>query len=1116
MPDPQVVPLTPAVARDLYVSASLARPDRQLVVLAQRLASLTGASNVELVHEVCGNLMARDLLARDAPVEPASSAQVAMYEQAAPTARLFDGSTLVVSAPARHREDPLKQRRSGSLLVLTFERDAPFLAGRARSWNGLRALGKYVDVLADAEHAHMLGSRLRQIQRRGTQMPRAGNHGYFAVHAARDVLRFDGHCALLMYDAGDHEFEVLAHVAGDRRQSPRETFSVSWAASDARAIMSGPFVHRCFMVTRSDGATHLVEVRDEGIRYAPIVEVPDPIATEAIENLVALLEETSLVRGHSVLVFPLFQGSAALGMLVISAMSSAAFSLAELQSGWELALACVPALSRASRLFRDFRLSESVLERTAALEHDLPLEENGPLTATLSLLCERLQFALAADSVALLPYTHKRGELVSQSVAWSGIQIELASVIPTPGGVVAAVLQADEPCEWKNDDGGLLQLNAFVVRHKIGRVYGFALKTADGVPLGVVLVNWRADAVGRRGEGWRELSRLDTQRRLDFKRQAEAFLGRHIEWFADLESQRQISDVYKSLLRAIGGEDLGPGEEVDFDAARQEIMDRLLGSALDLLGGTAGVFAEPSGLHGGLDATTQNGHETSVQGRHIAYGEGVTGHAAITKEPCVIPDSQRPETWPAGVTPVSLNPDTHSECAFPVTDGSIQELLLGVFDIENTVVAGAYRERDLEVFRRIAQAASITLGLTRQLKQVQSIARLGQRIDEANLRSEEEVFSVALEEAARVTGAFAASARMANRSGTRLHPVLHVGERGVLADKVISAEEGANGAAFRTGEAVVIPDAKDLDTYPALPGLTYLPAREDTRSECAIAIQWHGQKIGVCNFEHRQPHALTPYRLYLQTVAAQICHALQQRRERDRALLEQGIDLVKVLSAFYTVVNHSIANRFTEIRKELDELEKLAVEGQASDEPLRKLDVLVAEGFEDANALLAGAAGSIEESVVVSVKELLDTILNKLRALHNRVPSLEMSEDDFAVMGRGGMLGWIFQEIVENSYTYGGRRVNVSITVREALASGLVEITIDDDGKGLSAEKLDELYDMDRYSGSRRRDGHHGLGLISAKVYLQTMNGTISSTHSPHGGLRTVVRLPRHRRAGSS
>jgi putative methionine-R-sulfoxide reductase with GAF domain len=1085
-------------------------------VLAQRLASLTGARSVELVHEVCGNLMVRDLLARDARIEFAGSGQVEMYEQAAPTARLFNGSTLVVSAPARHQRDPLTQRRSGSLLVLTFDRDAPFLAERARSWNGLRALGRYVDVLSDAEHAHMLSSRLRQIQRRGTQMRRAGNHGYFAVHAARDILRFDGHCALFMYDAGDHEFEVLAHVAGDRRQSQQETFSVSWAASDAREIMARSVVHRCFMATRSDGTMRLVEVRDEGIRSTPIVVVPDPSATNAIAHLVALLEQSGLVRGRSVLVFPLFQGSEALGMLVISAMRPAAFSLAELQSGWELALACVPALSRASRLFRDFRLSESVLERTAALEHDLPLEENGPLTATLSLLCERLQFALAADSVALLPYAHKRGELVPQSVAWSGIQIELASVCPAPGGVVAAVLQSDRPREWKNDDGDPLQLNAFVVRHKIGRVYGFALTTADGVPLGVVLVNWRADAVSRRGEGWRELSRLDTQRSVDFKRQAEAFLGRHIEWFADLESQRQISDVYRSLLRTIGGGGLGSGEEVNFDEARQEIMDRLLESVLDLLGGTAGVFAEPSGVHGGLDVTTQHGHETSVQGRHIAYGEGVTGHAAITKEPCVIPDSQRPETWPAGVMPVSLNPDTRSECAFPVTDGSIQELLLGVFDIENTVVTGAYRERDLEIFRRVAQAASITLGLTRQLKQVQSIARLGQRIDEANLHSEEEVFSVALTEAARVTGAFAASARMADRSGTRLHPVLHVGEHGVLADKVISTEEGANGAAFRTGEAVVIPDAKDLDTYPAIPGLTYLPAREDTRSECAIAIQWHGQKIGVCNFEHRQPHALTPYRLYLQTVAAQICHALQQRRERDRALLEQGIDLVKVLSAFYTVVNHSIANRFTEIRKELDGLEKLVGVGQGNDEPLRKLGVLVAEGFGDANALLAGAAGSIEETVVVSVKELLDTVLDKLRALHSRVPSLEISEDDFEVIGRGGMLGWILQEIVENSYIYGGRRVDVWITVQEVVASGLVEITIDDDGKGLSAEKLDELYDMDCYSGSRRRDGHHGLGLVSAKVYLQTMSGTISSTHSPHGGLRTVVRLPRHRPTESS
>ncbi len=138
----------------------------------------------------------------------------------------------------------------------------------------------------------------------------------------------------------------------------------------------------------------------------------------------------------------------------------------------------------------------------------------------------------------------------------------------------------------------------------------------------------------------------------------------------------------------------------------------------------------------------------------------------------------------------------------------------------------------------MAQAASITLGLTRQLKQVQSIARLGQDIDEANRHSEEAVFRVALEEAARVTGAFAASARMADRVGTRLLPVNHVGERGILAETVISVEDGANGAAFRSGEAIIIPDTKDTDTYPTHRGFSYLPARDDTRSECAIPIQW--------------------------------------------------------------------------------------------------------------------------------------------------------------------------------------------------------------------------------------------------------------------------------------
>ncbi len=216
--------------------------------------------------------------------------------------------------------------------------------------------------------------------------------GYFAVHATQECLRFDGHCALLMYDATDHEFEVLSHVSGDRHEKNHETFSVSWTAPDAETIMTGPLVHRCFMLTHGGSHKRVDEVRDRGVRSAPVVGAAERGTADAIEQLVALLEEADLVRGRSVLVFPLFQGSEALGMLVVSAVSSDAFSLPELTSGWELALACIPSLSRASRLVRDFQILFRVRARAhELLQHDVPLEENRPLTATLSLLCERLQ-----------------------------------------------------------------------------------------------------------------------------------------------------------------------------------------------------------------------------------------------------------------------------------------------------------------------------------------------------------------------------------------------------------------------------------------------------------------------------------------------------------------------------------------------------------------------------------------------------------------------------------------------------------------------------------------------------------------------------------------------------
>jgi K+-sensing histidine kinase KdpD len=275
-------------------------------------------------------------------------------------------------------------------------------------------------------------------------------------------------------------------------------------------------------------------------------------------------------------------------------------------------------------------------------------------------------------------------------------------------------------------------------------------------------------------------------------------------------------------------------------------------------------------------------------------------------------------------------------------------------------------------------------------------------------------------------------------------------------------------------------------------------------------LLWRGAKIGVCNFEHRQPHALGPYRLYLQTVGAQITHAVQQRRERDGERVTESLDLMKVLSAFYNTVNHTIWNSFQEIESGLKDLADLP-ELRGSDALTADLTTLRAkarQGVEDAAALLAGSAGSLEETEVVDVAELLDQTVRRAaqeQSGRRTPPHLQESPSHCNVRARPRMLRWCLWTVIENSYKHGGpdTRIWIHSTIREADA--IVSIVVEDDGPGLTEEECLGLYSPD---ARREREGDHGLGLIAASQYLVTMRGRISSTRSERGGLRTEIELP--------
>jgi two-component system sensor histidine kinase BaeS len=150
----------------------------------------------------------------------------------------------------------------------------------------------------------------------------------------------------------------------------------------------------------------------------------------------------------------------------------------------------------------------------------------------------------------------------------------------------------------------------------------------------------------------------------------------------------------------------------------------------------------------------------------------------------------------------------------------------------------------------------------------------------------------------------------------------------------------------------------------------------------------------------------------------------------------------------------------------------------------------------------------------------LGTVLRAVAASHERALrgvglSLELNlpESALQVDGDEGRLIQLFGNLLSNSQRYTDRGGRVRVSARDSGAHVLIEI--DDTPPGVPSDTLSRLFErLYRVEGSRSRDsGGAGLGLAIARAIVEAHGGQIHAEHSPLGGLRVRVRLPRARSA---
>jgi signal transduction histidine kinase len=145
-----------------------------------------------------------------------------------------------------------------------------------------------------------------------------------------------------------------------------------------------------------------------------------------------------------------------------------------------------------------------------------------------------------------------------------------------------------------------------------------------------------------------------------------------------------------------------------------------------------------------------------------------------------------------------------------------------------------------------------------------------------------------------------------------------------------------------------------------------------------------------------------------------------------------------------------------------------------------------------------------EPPVDVDLSALVDAVVEDFRDLDHDVTYADGARLPMKL--RPGLMRRAVRNLIENAIKYGDRA-----RVRIEPAADRVAIVVSDDGPGIPADRLADVFDpFTRLETSRNRDtGGIGLGLALARAIVGDAGGQIRLENRDGGGLDATILLPR-------
>ena len=228
-------------------------------------------------------------------------------------------------------------------------------------------------------------------------------------------------------------------------------------------------------------------------------------------------------------------------------------------------------------------------------------------------------------------------------------------------------------------------------------------------------------------------------------------------------------------------------------------------------------------------------------------------------------------------------------------------------------------------------------------------------------------------------------------------------------------------------------------------------------------------------------------------------HGAREIRTASRAFLvmrERIRRQLRTRTEMLAGISHDLRTPLTRMKLQLAMLGDSEAIRELSDD-VQQMEHMIQEYLD-----FARGAGR-EEAVRTNLTELLRSVQSDYQRLAANVNLFTDTEVEMELRVSG--FRRMMHNLIDNALRY-GKRCEVTLRV----LPNYCELTVDDAGPGIPAEKREEVFrPFSRLDPSRNiKTGGVGLGLTIARDIVLAHGGTIDLDSAPIGGLRVTIRLP--------